>query len=372
MISEEDNAPLSLRVTFLPDDSVSMFSISNKPIPTAMQQPQKSSLSRPKRIRRGLAIVSLIAVLLLLADYAFYPWGSALTAPSGDHGENGLWIRYTWYFGQHRDTEITQLASDCQKRGVAYAYFHVRYIGKSGNLRFHYPDEARHLNQVFHKSAPGVKSIAWIFVGNTRAGGAHPDLSDAALRRRMVAEAKLLVTEYGFDGVQWDYEICPDGDTGLLALLEETRADLPEGATISLATALWSPVLTNKMGYGWSEEYFAKLAARTDQLCVMGYDSGFYLPRAYAGLMAEQVRRVCRATVQGNSKCRVLIGVPTYSRGGASHHAPAENLRIALRGVREGYGSLSAEERAVFAGIALFADYTTQVDEWHDYETLWQ
>ena len=88
--------------------------------------------------------------------------------------------------------------------------------------------------------------------------------------------------------------------------------------------------------------------------------------------MAEQVRHICPAAVQGNPKCRVLIGVPTYARGGPSHHAHAENLRIALRGIREGYQSLSEHERGVFAGIAPFAEYTTQKDEWHDYETLWQ
>ena len=285
--------------------------------------------------------------------------------------ENGLWLRYTWYFGQHSDAEVAQLGQALTQREIRYAYFHVRYIGKSGSLRFRYPESARRLNATLHRSAPSVKSIAWIYVGNTRGIGSVKDLSGPAHRQRMVAEARFLVTDCGFDGVQWDYEICPDGDRGLLALLAETRVALPPGKLLSVATALDAPGVTTRLGYGWSDAYFGALARTCDLIVVMGYNSGMYLPRAYVLLMREQVLHVCPAVRRSNPHCRVLIGVPTYEAGGLSHLAHAENLPNAIRGVREGYRALSPPDRAAFAGIAPFADYTTNADEWRQYQKMW-
>ncbi|MBC8137822.1 MAG: hypothetical protein H8F28_18225 [Fibrella sp.] len=330
--------------------------------------------SSVKGLRKRIPITVILTFLLLatIFDYAFYPYNAPLPgSESGNRNTNGVWLRYLWYFGEHSDAETKQLARDLAERQIEYAYFHVRYIGKSGKLRFRYPAQARHLNAVLRNANPRVKRIAWIYVGNTRGIGSITNLSEPEHRHRLVGEARFLVTECGFNGVQWDYEICPDNDAGLLSLLDETRATLPKGSFVSVATALWSPALPRAAGYGWSEGYFAEVARRSDQICVMGYDSGLYLPRAYAWLMEEQVVHVCRAVVQTGSDCQVIIGVPTYGPGGASHHARAENLSVAIRGVRAGIARLSPEERKILAGIAPFADYTTDADEWERYEKDW-
>jgi hypothetical protein len=185
----------------------------------------------------------------------------------------------------------------------------------------------------------------------------------------MAAEARWLVRECGFRGVQWDYEICPDGDPDYPALLRETRGvldGLPGRPLLGACTAVWGPIRWR----AWSEEYFTRMAAECDQLAVMGYDTGLYLPRAYAWLMREQTVRVPRAAARGNPDCRVLIGVPTYSRGGLSHHPWSENVSVALRGVREGVADRRFTPQA-FSGVALFADYTTQPAEWSVYRRLW-
>lgn len=80
--------------------------------------------------------------------------------------------------------------------------------------------------------------------------------------------------------------------------------------------------------------------------------------------------RVTRAVARGNPRCRVLIGLPTYGKGPRSHHAGAENIRTALKGVREGLED-PRTKRSVFAGVAPFADYTTQPEEWEGYRALW-
>jgi hypothetical protein len=66
----------------------------------------------------------------------------------------------------------------------------------------------------------------------------------------------------------------------------------------------------------------------------------------------------------------VLLGVPTYGKSRASHHARAENIRMALKGVREGLTSTRAAPSSC-AGVSIFADYTTDPHEWGDYMALW-
>ena len=328
---------------------------------------------RSLHCRLGWFVAAFLLILLTLscADYAFYPFGTPPPGQSGDRGENGLWLRDSWYFGKYTQNEAHDLAERLKKNRICWAYAHVRFIQKDGRLHFRYPGNARRFANDLRRETPGVRVLAWVYVGNAR-GMTGVDISDPSVRRVMVAEARWLVTDCGFDGVQWDYEICPDGDPNLLALLGETRAALPRAKTLSISTPLWAPSLPCRFGYGWSDAYFARIAANCDQIVAMGYDSGLALPTLYAGLMAEQVTHVVRSAANSaNPDCRVLIGIPTYAKGGLSHNARAESLDVALRGVRAGYGKLSPTERKSFAGVALFADYTTRADEWNDYQRVW-
>ena len=184
----------------------------------------------------------------------------------------------------------------------------------------------------------------------------------------MVAEALWLVNVCGFDGVQWDYKVCPNEDKGFLSLMQETRAALPPGKTLSAAVPMWLPRPFER--FGWSDHYFAQVAGTCDQIAVMSYDTGAYFPRSYVWLVHQQVVHVTKAVAQANPSCRVLIGVPTYGKGGFSHHAHAENIRMAIIGVREGLADPQANV-SVFAGIAPFADYTTQPSNWQIYR-IWR
>lgn len=318
------------------------------------------------RSRRPL----LLLLGLLLLDYLLYPIQPRSRVRAGDRGENGIWLRYPWYFGRHTDFEVAALGRRLRRLHLRYAYFHVRHVQSDGSLRYRYPQAARRLVGELRRSAPEVVPMAWVYAGNNGAGGLpRVDLASRTVRRRMAEEAAWLVREGGFRGVQWDYEICRDGDPYYPLLLRETRAalrKLPGPPLVGACTALWSPAPFP----GWREASFTRLARECDQLAVMGYDSGLYLPRAYAWLMAEQVRRVPAAARAGNPDCRVLIGVPTYGRGGLSHHGWAESLPNALRGIADGLRA-AGPARESLAGVALFADYTTQRHEWADYEALW-
>lgn len=322
---------------------------------------------RPSNRRCWIAGALLLLVALLLADYWLYPRLAPIGGRSFNTGENGSWLRYTWYFGEEQE-DVGVLAARLKQQQIRYAYFHVRFIHKDGTLAFRHPEVKVLLNRLRARlNDPSIKLLAWIYAGNERAL-TGVDIADTAVRRNMVREAKWLVQTCGFDGVQWDYEICEDGNRHHLSLLRETRAELPPGKMLSVCTAMWLPGPFGS--WGWSDEYFEQVAATCDQVAVMAYDSALYWPRHYVWLVRQQVLHVTQAAIRGNPRCRVLIGVPTYEDGGPSHHLYSENIRMALKGVREGV-TLAGPHRAAFAGVAIFADYSTDSAEWQTYRELW-
>lgn len=325
--------------------------------------------TRPSRWRRRCWwLLPLVTAAVLLGDFALYSRCTGIGGRSFDKGQNGLWLRYSWYFGEMGNDEVVGLAKRLRQRQIGYAYFHVRDVTDEGKLRFRKPETARRLVEVMHREAPGVEVIAWVYAGNRRGLG-KVDLADPQVRENMVAEARWLLEECDFDGVQWDYEVCPDGDPYFLSLMRETREALPEGAILSTATPVWAPEPFVRR-WGWNEEYFSQVAGTCDQVAVMCYDTGVYLPRVYVWLVRQQAIHVTRAVARGNPECGIILGVPTYAKGGRAHHPRAENLRLALKGVREGLASGGADT-SVFEGIAPFADYTTDPAEWQTYDRLW-
>jgi hypothetical protein len=317
---------------------------------------------RRKRWRRIGGIV-LVLFALIAIDWALYPRLTSVGGESRDQGRNGIWLRYKWYFGENPLADVPELGRRFQDHGIRYAFFHVRFIKKDGTLRFRYPDKARALNAAVRRASPATKSIAWIYAGNEQGEG-EVDLADAKVRAAMVKEAVWLVRDCGFAGVQWDYEICPDGDPSLLKLLDETRAALPPGAflgTCSPVTYPW-PIA----GFGWSEAYFGEVAKRCDQIATMTYDTGMLWPRMYVELVKNSTDKITRAVAEANPNCRVLVGLPSYGKGFLSHNPYAENLRLGLKGVRE-----SSPDPRSFEGIAPFADYTMEPFEWEELRRWW-
>ncbi|HEY9868068.1 MAG TPA: glycosyl hydrolase family 18 protein [Candidatus Obscuribacterales bacterium] len=317
--------------------------------------------------RYGTIAFFLLSLLLILIaiDYRTYPSVTTIGGRSFNRGENGLWLRYLWYFGKHSEAENRAMSERLKREQIRYAYFHVRSITKDGGLQYHFKYNATKLVSMLHRDAPSVKVMAWVYAGASPGTG-DVDLSDESVREKMVGEALWLVNDCGFDGIQWDYEFCPNGDQNFLKLMSETREALPAGKLLSAATPMWYPGAL----WGWDDNYFCQVARTCDQLAVMCYDSFFYLPRAYVWLVRQQAVHVTRAVAASNPNCRVLLGLPTYDKGTAGHNNQAETILMALKGVREGLAD-PRTALAAFAGVALFADYTTDPPEWRSYENLW-
>lgn len=316
---------------------------------------------KPFKRRRLVAVVASLTALALALDYALYPLGQT-SSPKFDSGQNAIWLSFDFASGKATET-VEHLAARMRENGFRDAYFHVRYIGQSGRLRFDVHNSSRQLNARLKTVEPRLRRFAWVYVGNER-GITGVDISRSEIRRDIAGECAKLISD-GFDGIHLDYEMCSDGDGDFLKLLDDVRART-KNHPLSVATPMWLPSMLGS--YGWSESYFAQVGARCDQIAVMVYDSGLGFPRHYAWLLREQCWRVPRAVAK--TKCRVVIGVPTYEDGGPSHHRHAENLRVALRAVREGLDGNPNANRV--DGVALFADYSTDAAEWALWKNDWR
>jgi len=352
-----------------------------------------------RRIRwtRGRILLAALAALAIAValDYALYPRLATVRAGKSWHvPPAAIWLRYWWFTGDRSIEELEAELERLSELGIGDHYFCVGQIGPDGRLERGHPDSAREIGALWERQwgSPEpewrIDPIAWIIVLNERAGG-EVDIADPAVRANMVEEAVWLVEEAGFRGVQWDWEFAPGATDDLIALLRESRETLPFGTTISVTTPPWLPWPLGR--WGWSEDDFRRIGAECDEICVMCYDTGMVLPRACVWLVRQQVIRVALALSEAEGHCRFRVGVPTYGDEGslASHHAHAENLRMALKGLREGEEILWAHwwwphprSQAArmagrpawfghFQGPAIFANWTTDEADWRTWEELW-
>ncbi len=302
-------------------------------------------------------------------DCATYTQLNRPQTKSFNTGQNGIWLRYLWYFGKKSNKEKDELITRLAASQMKYAFFHVRSTDSNGNLKFRYEQQGHDLVDLVHKRLPGLKVIAWLYVPSN-IGQSGVDLKNATTRKNIAKSASWLVDKCGFDGVQLDYEFFPDNDTSFPLLLDETRAAIGRDKFLSVATPMWYP----KTLWGWSDAHFTSIAGHCDQIAIMGYDSWFYFPRAYEWLMAQQVIHVTKAVKLANPQghCKVLIGVPVYDtdKGTPAHMTYCENILIAIRGLKVGLSSPESD-LAVFEGIAPFAEYTMDEDEWRQYRKWW-
>ncbi|WLT30994.1 glycosyl hydrolase family 18 protein [Geothrix sp. PMB-07] len=120
------------------------------------------------------------------------------------------------------------------------------------------PAWAKQTVQLAH--AAGTKVI--VHVGGAGATG-FTATSDPAIRATFVQNLKQIMTDYGFDGIDLNWESSVDRPT-LLALLKAIRSAMPDKVLIT-------PIGVNHMGADLSEAYYAQLARYVDRLDLMSY-----------------------------------------------------------------------------------------------------
>ena len=315
--------------------------------------------------------MALLAALVVVAGVTYLPAhhpAPARRAPGVDRSANAVWLGVEWVDEPHEAEEIAALAEGLAGLEVRYVFAYTSYLKPGGRFNPTYA-QAGDFVRALKAAQPSLSVQAWIGLPL----GAGADLRDPAARQRVAGFCGELVSQYRFDGVHLDPEPVADGDPGVLALLEEVRAAIGEGAALSIAAPRMCPILAENppplLGrHCWSTGYYREVAGRVDQLAVMTYDSILPLPGLYRRWVHRQVVGVSRA-VDG-AGAALLIGVPTSEERTWTHRPAAENMQSGLQGVLDGLSDPAARPEVV-VGVAIYPYWETDAAEWEVYRSLW-
>jgi hypothetical protein len=333
-----------------------------------------------------VVVVGTVGFLLHRAD------GGPVAAGASSTGHDALWMGDAWLDGRRTPADLRMLAARIRGSGIGDVYVFVGVLDSAGRLAPAGYAGAGAFLASFRSACPGVRVSAWL--GGV-IGPGHINLGDPATRRHILA-ADAAVLHAGFHGVHYDLGPVASGDTGLLALLSETRGLHP--GPLSLAVPKLEPLpslrlpaqLVTRRPVFWTSGYLAQVASLADQVVVLSYDTGMPFQSWYGGYVERETSLALRAVPRHTG---LLIGVPAYHNSDLGHHAGAETVAAAIHGIRialteaggvrdragegassggngAGAGSTGAGGTGGF-GVALFADYSATSQDWTSYLQDW-
>jgi hypothetical protein len=316
------------------------------------------------------ALVLLVVVVAAACLYAaFAPYGDLAPHPFNQN-RNAVWLEHRWLEKPHSVEEMEQLFRFLDHHGIVYAYPHLIPFDSAGRLPLHNREQMRAFLATARQVAPNMKVLPWVGglrVGYKRSKPGTIDLADLGQRQRIVAECRGLMDE-GFDGIHLNVEPIANGDDDFLALLRALRAAVGTGMLSLSATRPGPMAPAFAPNFFWTADYYARIAETADQVVLMTYDTAIPTPglyRRYVGYAAAMVT----ADLARSSRARVLVGIPTYKDSGLMHRKGVETPENALIGVVSG---LRGRAGGTFEGVALYAEWTTDPEDWAVYERVWR
>jgi spore germination protein YaaH len=316
-------------------------------------------------------LIALSFIALLWVSQQFSPPPAPPDLPVDYHALRAAWLGVTWAMDAHTEDEIQALAAELQAHHIRYVFAYVSYLKPDGtfNPTFeHAATFARH----FHAIAPGVMLLGWLGIptqATTPAGHYLENRLESEETRAVIAVfSAQMVREWGFDGIHLDAEPIRTGDPAFINTLQAIRAAIPAESRLSVAvpalqvTQAVTAIPYPRSPYHWTPKYMRLVSDYSDQIAVMAYDSGLFLPADYRAWMAYQVKTAA-AGLDG-SQTELLIGVPVSEEWTPTHQTHTEYLANALYGVQVALAESMTTRRNV-AGIAIYPYWETDVHEWN-------
>ena len=324
-----------------------------------------------KLFRASLRVFALLVVLGIAAGVyvAYAPYGDTAAHPF-NQDRNAVWLEHRWLEKPHSVEEMEQMFRFLDHHGIVYAYPHLIPFDSAGRLPLHNREQMRAFLASARRVAPNMKVLPWVGglrVGYKRSRPGTIDLGDLGQRQRIVAECRGLMDE-GFDGIHVNVEPIANGDDDYLALLRALRAAVGTGI-LSLSATRPGPVAPAfAPNFFWTADYYARIADSADQVVLMTYDTAIPTPGLYRRYVAYAAATVT-ANLARSHRTRVLVGIPTYDETGLMHRKEVETPENALLGVVSG---LRGRTGGTFEGVALYAEWTTDPEDWAVYERVWR
>jgi len=324
-----------------------------------------------KVFRAFLRTLVLLAVAGIAAGVyvAYAPYGDTAAHPF-NQDRNAVWLEHRWLEKPHSVEEMEQMFRFLDHHGIVYAYPHLIPFDSAGRLPLHSREQMRAFLASARRVAPNMKVLPWVGglrVGYKRSRPGTLALGDLGQRQRIVAECRGLMDE-GFDGIHLNVEPVANGDDDYLALLRALRAAVGSGI-LSLSVTRPGPVAPAfAPNFFWTSDYYTRLADAADQVVLMTYDTAIPTPGLYRRYVAYAAATVT-ANLARSHRTRVLVGIPTYDEYGLMHRKDVETPENALLGVVAG---LRGRAGGTFEGVALYAEWTTDPEDWAAYERVWR
>ena len=289
---------------------------------------------------------------------------------SGSHynrGANASWLGVKWANETHSTHEIAALSDGLKQHQIQEIFVYTSYLRSDEKFASTY-DHLSDFVLKMKKTNPALHIQAWIGLPL-----GYIDLSDPAVRKKIVQFCADIVRTTGVDGIHLDPEPISTEDKNVLFLLDELRDALGPGPTLSVATRRIWPILPEKQWpfvgqLAWRASYYREIARRVDQIAVMTYDSAMPYSLVYCQWVRFQVIEVSQA-VDGTG-VQVFFGIPTSEERTWTHWPWAENMRSGLKGLIDGLND-DKTRSAVVTGVAIYPYWETDDAEWRVYEKLW-
>ena len=342
---------------------------------------------------RVAAAVAATAIVLFVGGFLLGHQASGPAAAwAKSSGQDALWLDHGWLAGPGagaggaaggsgsggRDSYgggggdggggLAALTARIRGSGVSDVYVLAGQLSAGGQLDpSQYAGAAAFLRS-FHAALPHVRVCAWL---NGTVGQGQLNLDDAAVRAAVVASAAALL-HAGFGGISYDLTPVASGDSGLLDLLDATRAlhpgvlsvDAPKveplaGMGLPAALIMRRPVF-------WTSGYLGDVASRVSQVALMSYDTGVPVPSWYSGYVARETAIALRAVPAGVG---LVIGLPAFAGSTLGHHGSAETVPAAIHGVRVALTG-SHHPRSTL-GVGLYTADSATARDWSAYQSGW-
>ena len=342
---------------------------------------------------RVAAAIAATAIVLFVGGFLIGHQASGPTAAwAKSSGQDALWLGHGWLAGPGagaggagggsgsggRDSYggdggddgggLAALTARIRGSGVSDVYVLAGQVSAGGQLDpSQYAGAAAFLRS-FHAALPHVRVCAWL---NGTVGQGQLDLDDTATRAAVVASAAALL-HAGFGGISYDLTPVASGDSGLLNLLDATRALHPGVLSVDapkvepLAGMGLPAALITRRPVFWTSGYLGDVASRVSQVALMSYDTGVPVPSWYSGYMARETAIALRAVPAGVG---LVIGLPAFAGSTLGHHGSAETVPAAIHGVRAALTG-SHHPRSTL-GVGLYTADSATAQDWSAYRSGW-
>ncbi|HPU94891.1 MAG TPA: hypothetical protein PK398_01820 [Candidatus Gracilibacteria bacterium] len=296
--------------------------------------------------------------------------------------KNAVWIAHEWVDTVKTDTEVKALVADLKAHDVNTIFVHVGPLSEIGDIAPEVYSEAFNFVDMVKAVDPDMRILAW--VGQIRN---KINLSSVQVRHNILQMCTIFTGVVGMDGVQYDIEPVWDEDEDFILLLEETHElfesmDRRPILSVALAefiprTFVWlSSGFLNLQNYN-TEVNYRNVSKYADQVVTMVYDTGIERGWMYRWLVKEQV--IWLTDLMDEVECdkcvgmkpELYIGIPSYEDVKKGFNPEIENVGNALIGVLNGLNDVRAVHENL-TGIAVYAHWTTDDNEWDIYDALWK